>query len=74
MSTVRDNAQTDGVINLGDGMKATPNGDGTYTVSGGTGEDAEANGVWAPSTADNPDAIEMEAPGTQFDGTWWVKQ
>lgn len=70
MSTRMDNVQNNGVIDLGDGAIATPNGDGSYTVTGG---DAEDNGVWFPTTADNPNAVEIEAPGTQFDGTYWTK-
>lgn len=72
MSTAMDNVQNNGVIDLGEGITATPNPDGTYTISGS--EDPEDNGVWAPANADTPDAIQMEAPGTQFDGTYWVKQ
>lgn len=71
MSTRTDNVQNNGVIDLGDGVKATPNGDGSYTVTGG---DAEDNGVWLPATEGTENAVEIEAPGTQFDGTWWVKQ
>lgn len=73
MSTTTDNTQVNGAIHLGDNIWATPNADGvSYTVSGS--DDPEYNGVWFPSDSSNPDAVKMEAPGTQFDGTWWVKQ
>lgn len=70
MSTSQDRVQN-GVIDLGNGVKATPNGDGTYTVTGG---DAEDNGVWYQVPAGTEGAWEMEAPGTQFDGTSWMKR
>lgn len=70
MSTAKDNTQNNGVIQLEGGAIATPNGDGTYTISGG---DPEDNGVWEPANENTPGAEQMDAPGTQFHDTWWVK-
>ncbi len=70
MSTTTDNTTNSNVVNLGEGIYATPNGDGTYTLSGA----GEYNGVWAPADADTPGAQLIEDSGTQFDGTYWVKQ
>lgn len=73
MSTAKDNV-TSGVIDMGDGAKAVPNGDGSYTVTG-AGED---NGVYYPAGPDTPGAFQItdvEKPQYGFlEGTWWVKQ
>lgn len=70
MSTAKDNVQNNGAIDMGDGITATPNPDGTYTITG----DPEINGVYAPAEPDTPGAFQVEDTGTQFDGQWWVKQ
>lgn len=70
MSTTTENVQRNGAIQLEGGPVVTPNGDGTYTITGG---DAEDDGVWAPSNESNPNVVQMDAPGTQFHDTWWVK-
>ena len=68
MSTATDN------ISLGNGIYATENPDGSYTVSGpGAGEYA---GVYEEATADPPGAIII--PGGTVDGfpddTYWVER
>jgi len=71
MSTARDMSQSNGAIDLGDGITATPNSDGTYTVTGGS---ADENGVYTPVAEGTEGAIQIENTGTQFDGSWWLKQ
>lgn len=71
MSTTIDKTTTNNAVDLGNGMMATPNGDGTFTVTGaGDGYD----GVWAPADSSTPGAQLIEDTGTQYDGTYWVKQ
>ncbi len=72
MSTARDVVPAGTTINLDGGAIATSNGDGTFTITGGTPDE---NGVWEPAPSpDAPGAEKIDGTGTQFDGTWWVKQ
>lgn len=74
MSTARDNVANK-PISLPGGGQAVPNGDGTYTVSGFTGEDAENNGIWETVPAGTPGAYQGSDLGLtgEFANQWFDK-
>jgi len=72
MSTSTDNVANKS-IDLGEGAKATPNGDGTYTVTGA----GDSDGVYTQTDANTPGAIPIngvEGDLASFNGTYWIKQ
>lgn len=60
-------------IALPEGGVATPNGDGSYTISGYTGDNAEMNGVWVSVPEGTADAINASELNIGVDG-YFVKQ
>ena len=70
MSTARENTPND-VLDLGNGVTATPNPYGTYTVTGG----GDFDGTWEQVTDMSnipPNAVFVGNTGTDLDGTIWA--